>query len=182
MKKFLMTLAAVLCCAMMTTTLTACGGDDSNTPEEPDNTPAYVEMTFTFWGTQDMLDIADMTVTYNDGTGAKTETVTTKDWVKTIKAKLPASFKFERKGDLKAGVTLSNDQNYSFTTSHYVQYKVLTANGTTRKSGTAGSIGKPNSLSGDKVSYSITSGQLNSSYSYDFAQDGSCPQLDFPKE
>lgn len=179
----MMTLAAVFCCAMMTTTLTACGGDDDSSSEEQSgNNPAYVEMTFTFWGTQDMLDIADMTVTYNDGTGTKTETVTTKDWVKTIKAALPVTLKFERKGDLKKGVTLNDDQNYSFVTSHYVKYSVLTANGATKKFGNAGSTGKANSLSGNKVSSAITSGQLNNSYSYDFDKDGNCPQLDFPEE
>ena len=59
MKKFFMTIAAVLCCAMTTTVFTACGGDGDNstTPEEHSgNTPAYVEMTFYMWGTQDMLD------------------------------------------------------------------------------------------------------------------------------
>ena len=35
MKKFVMTLAAVLCCAMTMTVFTACGGDDDDTPEAP---------------------------------------------------------------------------------------------------------------------------------------------------
>ena len=184
MKKFMMTLAAVLCCAMTTTVFTACGSDDddnSTTPEKPDNTPAYAEVTFTFWGTQDMLDIADMTVTYNDGTGDKTETITTVDWVKTVKAALPVSFKFERKVTLKEGVTLSDDQTYSYVNAHQVRYSVMTAKGTKIKSGTSGSTGNPNSLKGDKINLVITSGRMDTSHSYDFDKDGKCPQLDFPE-
>ena len=181
MKKIMMTLAAVLCCAMTTTVFTACGDDNSTPPEEPkpDNTPAYAEVTFTFWGTQDMLDIADMTVTYNDGTGEKTETVTTANWVKTVKAALPVSFKFGRKITLKEGVTLSDDQTYSYTSSHLVDYRVLTANGTRIKSGTSGNpTGNPNRWEGSKINALITSGRLDSSYTFDFDKDGKCPQLD----
>ena len=56
-----MTFAAVLCCAM-TTVFTACGDDDeedNGNAEQSDNTPAYAEVTFTFWGTQDLLDTAN---------------------------------------------------------------------------------------------------------------------------
>lgn len=180
-----MTLAAVLCCAMTTTMFTACGGDDddSTTPkEQTDNTPAFAEVTFTFWGTQDMLDIADMTVTYNDGTGEKTETVTTANWVKTIKAALPVSFKFGRKVTLKEGVTLSDEQTYSYVNAHYIEYQVLTAKGTKVKFGTSGSpTGKANSLKGDKINAVITSGRLDASHTYNFDKDGKCPLLDTPE-
>ena len=131
MKKNLMTLAAVLCCAMVCF-FASCqkNGGSSTTPEEqPDNTPAAVEMTFTFWGTQDMLDYADMVVTYNDGTGDKTETVTTVNWVKTIKVALPVTFKFARKVTLKEGVTLNDSQAYSYVKAQQVKYSIQTANG-----------------------------------------------------
>ena len=183
MKKFMMTLAAILCCAMTTTVFTACGGDDdANTPEQPDNTPAYAEVTFSFWGTQDMLDIADMTVTYNDGTGNKTETVTSVDWVKTVKAALPVSFKFERKVTLKAGVTLNDDQTYSYINKHKTIYRVTTAKGTTLKSGTSGALTKEAlNVKGNKINAVITSGLMDASYTYDFDKDGKCPQLDIPE-
>ncbi|MBP5338787.1 MAG: hypothetical protein J6Z14_05705 [Prevotella sp.] len=182
MKKILMA-AAALCCAMTTTVFTACGGDDDDNgnTQKSDNTPAYAEMTFTFWGTQDMLDIADMTVTYNDGTGDKTETVTTVDWVKTVKAVLPVSFKFERKVTLKEGVTLSDDQTYSYISKHQTKYSVTTAKGTTLKSGTAGALTKQTtSVKGDKINLVITSGLMDASYTYDFDKNGKCPQLDSP--
>ena len=184
MKKIMMTLAAVLCCAMTTTVFTACGSDDDDNTQQPDNTPAYAEVTFTFWGTQDMLDIADMTVTYNDGTGNKTETVTTVDWVKTVKAPLPVSFKFERKVTLKAGVTLSADQTYAYVNSHETQYRVITKDGTAFKGGTEGSLGRPSTsnLKGDMLNLVITEGKMDKSYTYDFDKDGKCPQLDRPKE
>ena len=185
MKKILMTLAAVLCCAMTTTVFTACSGDDENngnTPKQPDNTPAYAEVTFTFWGTQDLLDIADMTVTYNDGTGDKTETVTTVNWVKTVKASLPVSFKFERKITLKENVTLTADQTYSYFNGHETKYKVTTANGTEIKSGKSSSgSNQASNLKGDKLNLVITQGLMDRSCTYDFDKDGKCPQLDFPE-
>lgn len=180
-----MTLAAVLCCAMTTTVFTACSSsddDDNSNTQKSDNTPAYAEVTFTFLGTQDMLDIANMTVTYNDGTGDKTETVTTVDWVKTVKAALPVSFKFERKVTLKEGVTLSDDQTYSYTIKHQTKFNVTTAKGTSIKSGTSGALTKEtNSVKGSKLNAVITSGLMDASYTYDFDKDGKCPQLDFPE-
>ena len=186
MKKNLLLIAAILCCAMTTTVITACGDDDEDDngkTEKPDNTPAYAELIFTFWGTQDLLDIADMTVTYNDGTGDKTETVTTVDWVKTVKAPLPVTFKFERKVTLKNNVTLSADQTYAYVNNHEVKFKVLTANGMIFKDGTKGSWGRPttNNLKGDKLNLVITEGRMDRSFSYEFDKDGKCPQLDFPE-
>lgn len=183
MKKNLMTLAAVLCCAMVCF-FASCqkNGGSSTTPEEqPDNTPAAVEMTFTFWGTQDMLDFADMVVTYNDGTGDKTETVTTVNWVKTIKVALPVTFKFARKVTLKDGVTLNDSQAYSYVNAHQVKYSIQTANGKKIKSGTAGGSGSPNSLKGSKINAVIKEGRLDSSHTYVFDKEGKCPQLDFPE-
>jgi uncharacterized lipoprotein YehR (DUF1307 family) len=181
-KKFFLAALTAMCAMTMTTVFTACGDDDDDNTKQPDNTPAYVEMTFTFWGTQDMLDIADMTVTYNDGTGNKTETVTTVDWVKTVKAALPVSFKFERKVTLKEGVTLNEDQTYSYVNGHLVKYSVLTAKGTIKESGTSGSTGKSNSLKGSKINDVITSGLMDNSHTYDFDKDGKCPQLEFPAD
>ena len=193
MKKNLMTYAAgrlvltiFFCCAMTTTVFTACGGDGDNstTPEEHSgNTPAYVEMTFYMWGTQDMLDITDMTVTYNDGTGDKTETVTTVDWVKTVKAALPVSFKFERKVTLKEGVTLSDDQTYSYINRYYYDYKILSANGTVLnyyESSGKSTKPAPSNVKGSIVNEFITSGRMNISRAFDFYKDGSCPQTAFP--
>ena len=186
MKKFLLLIAAILCCAMTTTVFTACGDDDDDNgnTEKPDNTPAYAEVTFTFWGTQDMLDIADMTVTYNDGTGEKTETVTTVDWVKTVKAPLPVTFKFERTVTLKENVTLSADQTYAYVNNHETQYRVLTKDGSVLNAGTKGSLGRPSTtnLKGDKLNLVITEGLMDKSYTYDFDKDGKCPQLGFPEE
>jgi len=185
MKKILMTLAAVLCCVMTTTVFTACGGDDDDNgnTQKSDNTPAYAEMTFTFWGTQDMLDIADMRVTYNDGTGDKTETVSTVDWVKTVKAALPVSFKFERKVTLKEGVTLSDDRTYSYINAFTYDCWVKTANGTTLNfySNEGSSKPKPSNQKGSKVNEFITSGRMNKTHTYDFDKDGKCPQLDRPE-
>lgn len=183
-KKFFLAALTAMCAMTMTTVFTACGDDDDDNTKQPDNTPAYVEMTFTFWGTQDMLDIADMTVTYNDGTGNKTETVTTVDWVKTVKAALPVSFKFERKVTLKEGVTLSDDRTYSYINAFTYDCWVKTANGTTLNfySNEGSSKPKPSNQKGSKVNEFITSGRMNKTHTYDFDKDGKCPQLEFPAD
>ena len=69
MKKIFLTFAIVIYCTMVTTVLTACSSSE-DTPEVV-NTPTFVQTTFTFSATQDMLDYCDITVKYNDGTGAQ---------------------------------------------------------------------------------------------------------------
>lgn len=78
-KKIMMTLAAVLCCAMISTVFTACGSDDDNntpTPPAEDTTPKQVAMDYYLFTTEDMLNYCNVEVTYDDGTGTKTATLT----------------------------------------------------------------------------------------------------------
>lgn len=97
-------------------------------------------------------------------------------------AALPVSFKFERKVTLKEGVTLSDDQTYSYINKHQTVYSVTNAKGTSLKSGISGALAKePTSLKGNKINAVITSGLMDASYTYDFDKDGKCPQLDFPE-
>lgn len=177
MKKFALILAAALCCTL------SCKKADNNSqkPEEkPDNTPAYVEFTMTFWGTDDLVKYADVKVTYNDGTGEKTETVTTANWVKTVKANLPASFTFERKVTLKPDVKMDDEQTYSYVNAHLAEYKIFTASGTQIKTGKAGGTGTTSNLKGSKISLVIEQGLLDASLTYTIDKDGKCPQTDAP--
>ncbi|MBO4801346.1 MAG: hypothetical protein J5545_05710 [Bacteroidaceae bacterium] len=66
MKKYLLTLAAVLCCAMTTTVFTACGSDDD---DNGDNTPKKPEVlgigaVYNIAVTKQMTDYCDYTMTY----------------------------------------------------------------------------------------------------------------------
>lgn len=179
MKKIIVRLAAVFCCSVALLFVSCQKGGGSSTPEEQtDLTPATVELAFTFWGTQDMLDFADTKVTYNDGTGDKTETVTVTEWKKTVKAALPVSFKFERKVTLKDGFHFQDDQAYSYTIAHFVEYKILNAKGMEISSRRSGGSGLPNSLKGNKIGFIVDKGDLDASYTFDFDKDGKCPQID----
>ena len=90
MKKNLMTLAAVLCCTAL---FTSCGKDNPIQPEAPDTTPVSAVMTYAFTVTDDLFSAFNLMVEYYDATGeVKTETMTAKEWTKTVKTtKLPAT-------------------------------------------------------------------------------------------
>ena len=174
MKKHFMTLAAVLCCCLFTSCQKE--GEDTTKEEPQDNTPASVELSFTFFATADMLSFADIVVTYNDGAEDKTETMSALTWSKSFKANLPATFKFERKVSVKGGYTFE-DKAYSYTMDQLVEYKILTAKGVAVKSQRSGGEGFPTNLKGNKLEYVITQGDLDSSITYAFDKDGNCPQF-----
>ena len=106
MKKFMMTLAAVLCCAMTTTVLTACGGDDKDTPG-PDNTPVTAQLLSEFKPSEDLLKYMDVTVEYYDASGSIQKETITGDWTKTVRARIPAKLGIHVTIKLKDGVDVS---------------------------------------------------------------------------
>lgn len=115
MKKYFMTIAAVLCCAMTTMVVSACGGDD----EDNDNTPNKVELKgigahYTFSVTEQMSQLCDYTITYY-GTSGKLETekatwtvangVAT--WEKTVgDTNIPATFGMKVSAKVKSDAQL----------------------------------------------------------------------------
>ena len=93
MKKIMMTLAAVLCCAMTTTVFTACGSDDDDKSEPASNKPVAAVMDVALSVGDDMVDKVNLSVEYYDANGKiQTETLTKKDWTKSVQAKVPATF------------------------------------------------------------------------------------------
>ena len=126
----------------------------------------------------DGVDSQDDIVIHADGTGEKTETVTTANWVKTIKTNLPASFSFSRKVTKKEGVTIDDNGVYSYVNAHLFHYEVFTADGVRIKEADAGGTGTPKDMKGQKFNFTITEGHLNASYSYSIDKDGKLPQTD----
>ena len=111
MKKFLMTIAAVLCCAMTTTVFTACGSDDDNNKPVTDTTPVAAVMDYKLETTDAMLATFDLTIEYYDADGkVQTEKMTQKSWTKKVRAKLPATLGARLKAQLKAGVDVSTQE------------------------------------------------------------------------
>lgn len=133
MKKNLMTLAATLCCAAL---FTSCGKDNpDNQPAAQDTTPVAAVMTYNFSVTDDLLNAFTLTVEYYDAAGAvKTETMTTKDWTKTVKSdKLPATLGARLKINLKDG--FDSTKEGVFSAKHYYGYEYYVVNKSNEKVG-----------------------------------------------
>ena len=82
MKKLMLALTAVLCCVLTTTALTACDGDDELTPKTPEEqeeeespyadpnaTPVYGSVKFSFMTTEEMLTFCDVHLEYKNSHG-----------------------------------------------------------------------------------------------------------------
>ena len=132
MKKNLMTLAAVLCCTAL---FTSCGKDNPTQPEAPDTTPAAAVMDYKFTVTDDLFSAFTLTVEYYDAAGAvKTETMTSKEWTKTVKTnKLPATLGARVKIKLKSGFDSSKEGVFS--AKHYYGYEYCVVNKSNEKLG-----------------------------------------------
>ena len=127
MRKILMTLAAVLCCAMTTTVFTACGSDDDDKSEPASNKPVAAVMDVTLSVSDDMVDKANLSVEYYDANGiVQTETLTKKDWTKSVQAKLPATFGIRLMVKAKEGVDYASLEK--FTESYTYSYSVYPVN------------------------------------------------------
>ena len=173
MKKLMMTLAAVLCCTAL---FNSCNKTNSQKQEEekPDTTPVFVQATFTYYGTDDMFEIADITGIFNDGTGEKSEPVNTVNWTKTVTATLPATLSFGRTVKLKEGIELSNDRGYTYTRNFNIDYVPLNAKGEEIKNmwGNRNSIISPNTLNGKQLAVILESHRLDVTHTFKFDKDG----------
>ena len=124
MKKNLMTLAAVLCCTAL---FTSCGKDNPIQPEAPDTTPVSAVLTYAFSVTDDLFSAFNLMVEYYDATGeVKTETMTSKEWTKTVKTtKLPATLGARVKMQLKDGFDSSKEGVFSAKHAYGYEYYVV---------------------------------------------------------
>jgi len=171
--RFLCAALTMLCAMAMTTALTACGDDnDDNGSNTNDLKPAGVTMTYTFYVTQDMLDYCDIVVSYNDGTGEKTETMKTLEWKKTLTAKLPCTFTFNKTVTLKSDKDISQADKVTYTNRVAFSYGILNAAGNPIGQGRSGEFGVNSTLTGEKVGEIITSGSLNLKQTYTFDLNG----------
>ena len=178
MKKYLMTLAAVLCCAMTTTVFTACGDDDEPTSKAEDNTPKKVSIGFVLNNTADMLKYCDIELSYDNGKG-KSETVKLNgDNALAVQldlsSELPATFKVSRKVTLKQGI--ENPTKFEYT--KYVSYIYALYNAADKKIGADyqegfGNSGKAESAEkAAQLMEKINAGFLDYDYTFTFNSKG----------
>ncbi len=122
--------------ALAATLFAACGKNDdltTNTPEEPvQQVPAIVSMMYYLNATDDMLQYLDYTVTYNDGTDERQESVVSNRWEKTLVAALPATFTIKTRIRVKEGMydALAAVDTVHFTRGHGYAYQVFDSTAT----------------------------------------------------
>ena len=150
MKKFMMTLAAVLCCAMTTTVLTACGGDDKDTPGS-DNTPVTAQLISEFAPSEDMLKYMDVTVEYYDASGSIQKETITEAWTKTVRAKIPAKLGIHVTIKLKDGVDVTKIEKATLGYKTNFTANNLNAAGETVGATKGNSISPSGVIPGDKI-------------------------------
>lgn len=176
----MMTLAAILCCAMTSTVFTACGSDDDDntTPPAEDTTPKQVAMDFYFFTTEDMLSYCNVEVTYDDGTGTKTATLT-KDMVDEklryrvhfASDHLPANFTVSRKITLKQNI--DELQSFSYFTNGYTYMAALyNAAGKKVSDILEYTSNDPQTYPGANVTKLINDGRLDHTYTFTFDTKG----------
>ena len=167
--------AAICCCAMIASVaLTACGGDDDE-PDQ-DNKAVKVALKFNFTLSQDIIDYCDVVVTYNDGTGEKTETMTSTTWSKTLSSKLPATFTFNRKVTLKSGKDLSKVQSVKIDRIYSYAYELFNAAGKAVNTGSYNNSGGSLTMSGAAAVEMVNSGRMDDSRTCAFTADGQLVQ------
>lgn len=176
---FQMTLAVVFCSMMAATALTSCSksSDDDNTSgsgatTEKKATSAVVELSIP--QTEEFLSYFDMTIEYDDGTGAKSEKMTSTTWTKKITVKLPGKI------TVKHPVTPKTDEDLSqITTAIYLQpsacscnYSLYDATGNLVKTDNKSIGGKPLKSKVARIAELVSSGYFNKTLTFTFDADG----------
>ncbi|MBO4801345.1 MAG: hypothetical protein J5545_05705 [Bacteroidaceae bacterium] len=131
MKKFMMTLAAVLCCALTTSVFTACGSDDDDPKPNGSDKKYVVNMYFDIALAQGLYEFCDVYCTYTNKDG---EVVTIQcpqkgyyDQVVDYD-KAPDNYEFSLYAVPKEKLPeIDSLATYSFKVEYYVQYSVGTA-------------------------------------------------------
>ena len=115
-KNYLFLLAAIFCCVMTTTVFSACSIEEEGGGESNDNSVAVaVKAIDTIIVTDKLLEMFNLTIDYYDVDGKiKTEPLTTKTWIKSIKTPLPAKVGVRLKLDLKEGIAMEDMKGLSF--------------------------------------------------------------------
>ena len=165
-------LGLVLCCAMTASVFTSCGSDDDPAGSGDDTTPARVRVAAVFPQAEAVLRYCDVKVEYDDGTGTKTEIVTSPKWEKTLEAKLPATITFKRTVTLKTDVTPSSTESITFDSTCSDGSCLLNAAGNPLTNLSIGKSSSTKTLNGEKFIEYVESGRLDKTITYSFDANG----------
>ena len=136
MKKNFKVLSMLLGGLMVLGSLTACGGSSGDDPDPgplPPNNPTSVKVDYTATISQQLLDVATVTVRFIGDNGQITsEQMTSTTWTKTVTMALPAKAGLNIQPTLKGAV---NDGQYTLSAKGQVAYNWVDANGKQVKAG-----------------------------------------------
>ena len=169
---------AIFCCVMIASVaMTACGGDNDEPSQPSEDTKAVnVSVIFNYNLSQDVLDYCDVVMTYNDGTGEKTETMTSPTWSKVVTGKLPNTFTFSRKVTLKSGKDLSQKESVTVIRGYSYSYQLFNADGKPVNSGNYNGTSSTLTMSGSSAIEMVNDGRLDDSHTCTFNANGSLVQ------
>jgi predicted small lipoprotein YifL len=138
MKRYLNTFAVLLGGLMVLSSLTACGGSGSDSPEpvpEPPKQATSVKVDYTATVSQQLLDVATVTVRFIGDNGQVTsEQMASTMWTKTVTMALPAKAGLNIQPTLKGAV---NDGQYTLSAKGVMDYNWLDANGKQMEGGSS---------------------------------------------
>ena len=121
---------------MVLGSLTACGGSDNDEPEPgplPQNNPTSVRVDYTATISQQLLDVATVTVRFiGDNGQVASEQISSPTWTKTVTMPLPAKAGLNIQPTLKGSVA---DGEYTLSAKGQVAYSWLDQDGKQLKAG-----------------------------------------------
>ena len=138
------------------------------------NKPAVaVVFEYTVLETADFLEYCDIVLEYNDGSGAKTDTITATEWKKTLTTALPCKFTFNKTVTLKADKDMAAAEKVSYHQNVYhLNYYLIDADGATVSTGEGLSHTGNGTAAGSKIAASVAEGHFNTAKTYEFDAEG----------
>ena len=155
----------------------SCSEDDNNGTEipGPGDTPKPVAVVFEYTNveTADLVEYCDIVVEYNDGSGVKTETITTTEWKKTFTTNLPCTYTFKKTVTLKADKDMAAAEKISYIKNGRIfKYTIVDADGkSVNKTRRESHVGTATSA-GSKIAEGIAKGSLNTANTFTFDAEG----------
>lgn len=151
-------------------------GNDNGGQNNAKKPAVAVVVEYTVLETPDFLEYCDIVLEYNDGSGAKTETITATEWKKTFTTAFPCKFTFNKTVTLKADKDMAAAEKVSYHQNGYhLYYYLIDADGATVNKGTSHSnTGKATAAASkiSKIAASVAEGRFNTAKTYEFDAAG----------
>ena len=144
-------------------------GDDNGDQNNAKKPAAAVVVEYTVLETADFLEYCDIVLEYNDGSGAKTETITATEWKKTFTTAFPCKFTFNKTVTLKADKDMAAAEKVSYHKNGYtLSYHLIDADGAIVDKGTSLSNTGKATAAASKIAASVAEGHFNTTKTYEF--------------